>query len=332
MSIGRRTNGDSHLAGRRVLATGASGFIGSRLVDRLNQAGAEVHAVSRTGCPDDAGSVRWWRADLAELDATVALIASIEPELVFHLGGNVSGQPSPELVLPTIKGNLLTTISVLEAVRQVGCHRVVVPVSVVEPELGPDEAPPPSPYAASKWASWGYARMFHALWDVPAAILRVTMVYGPGQSDPRKLIPHIVVSLLNGSAPSLTSGRDQFDWVYIDDVVDALLVAAATPDIEGETVDIGSGHLTSVREIAEGLGGLINRDVELAFGDAPDRPLPPPARVANAARTGQVLGWKATTALDEGLERTVDWFRSRMPLGFLVLAQALAAGQLPASG
>lgn len=314
----------SDLADRRILVTGATGFIGSRLVDRLCDAGAEVHAVSRTTQLEEGCGIRWWLADLEDLDAVVKLFASIKPEVVFHLGGNVSGQPSPELVMPMLRANLITSISVLEAARQVGCSRVVLPASSTEPELGPDEDPPTSPYAASKWASWGYTRMFYSLWDVPAVLLRTTMVYGPGQSDPRKLIPSVVTSLLGGAAPRLSSGRDRYDWVYIDDVIDAMLLALAAPRVVGETVEVGSGELVSVRELVERLGRVVDPGVELTFGQAPDRPSPP-ARVADAARTQKLLGWRAATGLDKGLEQTVAWFRSRASAGMFLPFEPMEA-------
>ncbi len=280
--------------------------------------------MSRTTQPEDGRGIRWWRTDLEDLDAVAELFASIEPEIVIHLGGCVTGQPSPELVLPTLRSNLLTTVSVLESARRVGCHRVLVPVSAVEPELGPDEAPPPSPYAASKWASWGYTRMFHALWDVPAVLVRPTQVYGPGQSDRRKLIPHVVTSLRDGVSPRVTSGRDRYDWVYIDDVVDAMLLALAADNVVGETVEIGSGDVVSVRELVERLGKVVDPSVELALGDMPDRPSPP-ARAADVARTQKLLGWRATTGLDKGLEQTVAWLRREMSVGMVWAAVPMEA-------
>jgi UDP-glucose 4-epimerase len=324
------TSVDEKLAGSRILVTGATGYIGSRLIERLVHSGADVHGVSRSAQPEDARGVRWWHADLQESDVIAETVASVEPDVVFHLGGLVSGQPSPELVLSTIRTNLLSTIGVLESARQVGCRRVLTTASMVEPELGPHEDPSSSPYSASKWASWGYTRMFHALWDVPAAVLRLGLVYGPGQSDPGKLIPYVVTTLLDGGSPSLTSGGDQFDWVYIDDVVEALILAAVAPDIEGDTVEIGSGQLTSVREIVEQLARIANPEAQLSFGAVPDRPLPPPARVANTEHTLQVLEWEATTPLDKGLERTVAWFRHRLSAAAVLGAQsAEMVAQLP---
>jgi len=314
----------SDMAGRRILVTGATGFIGSRLVDRLCDGGAEVHAVSRSHQPEEVRDIRWWRIDLEDDAAVVRLFASIKPEVVFHLGGHVTGRPSPELVMPTLKANLITTIGVLEAARRVGCSRVVLPVSSTEPELGPDEDPPTSPYAASKWASWGYTRMFHSLWDVPAVLLRTTMVYGPGQSDPRKLIPAVVTSLLDGSMPRLSSGGARYDWVYIDDVIDAMLLAASAPGFVGETVEVGSGDLVSVRAVVERLGQVAAPGVACVFGEVPDRPSPPP-RAADAARTQKLLGWRADTGLDEGLERTVAWFRTQVSAAMVVAAEPIEA-------
>jgi UDP-glucose 4-epimerase len=300
------------LAGRRVLVTGATGFIGSRLTDRLIDVAAEVHASSRSERDANDRPVAWWRADLADVDTAVELVASIEPDIVFHLGGHVSGKLSPEIVLSTIRSNLLSTVGLLEAARRVDCSRIVVAGSVMEPELGEADSVPVSPYAASKWASSAYARMFHALWEVPVVVVRIGMVYGPGQSDQAKLVPHVVGSLLRGEAPKVTSGRHNYDWIYVDDVVEALLAAAVAPGIEGETVDIGSGERTSVREVVERLGRLVNAGVEPEFGALPDRPHPP-SRVADVAKLKQLLGWQPRTTLNEGLERTVAWFQRRLP-------------------
>jgi UDP-glucose 4-epimerase len=299
------------LAGRRTLVTGATGFIGTMLLDRLREANAEVHAVSRTRESGDRDAVQWWRADLAEPEAVERLMRSIQPDSVFHLASHVSGAPTPELVMPTLRSNLLSTINVLEAARMAGCRRVVVAGTMVEPDIGASPPVPGSPYAAAKWASSGYARMFHALWDVPAVVLRIFMVYGPRQPDLRKIVPHVIVSLLNGEPPRISSGALNVDWIYTDDVLDALLLAAATPGIEGATVDVGSGELVSIRGLVERLARLIDADVELEFGGMPDRPLEWP-RTADLEHAAAVLGWRPKVPLDEGLRRSVAWYRQRL--------------------
>jgi UDP-glucose 4-epimerase len=294
------------LGGERVLVTGASGFIGSRMVDRLRSEEVEIHAVSRKHEPGTHQGIHWWRADIADGDAVTRVVSSIEPHLIFDLAGESRAGREIELVRPTLAANLAGTVNVLLAAQQTGCRRVVLAGSLEEPDLGVAQVPS-SPYAASKSAAQSYARMFHVLYGVPVVTLRVFMVYGPGQRDLRKLIPYTITSLLRGTPPQVSSGRREIDWVYVDDVADAFLAAAAVEGMEGETVDVGSGRLCSVREIVERLSQIIAPAIEPSFGALADRPLEQ-ERAADTGSTFAKLGWSATTSLDEGLKQTVEWY------------------------
>lgn len=163
----------------------------------------------------------------------------------------------------------------------------------------------------TKWASSAYARMFHALYAVPTVILRVFMVYGPGYQDSRKLLPYVIDSFLSGSAPTLTSGRRRVDWIYVDDVVDALLAAACADGIEGRTIDVGSGKAITVRTIVETLARLMESPVVPQFGAKSERLLEQ-VRVADLEAGREFLGWSPKMPLEEGLRRTVEWYRDRM--------------------
>jgi UDP-glucose 4-epimerase len=135
------------------------------------------------------------------------------------------------------------------------------------------------------------------------------MVYGPGQRDDTKLIPYVTTTLLRDEQPSLSSGTREVDWVYVDDVVAAFLAAAAaTPP--GTPVDVGTGELTTVRAVVERIARLVGSDAEPQFGALADRPMER-RRVADAARTRELIGWEPETPLDDGLARTVQWFRER---------------------
>jgi len=144
-------------------------------------------------------------------------------------------------------------------------------------------------------------------------IVRLFMGYGPEQ-NPRKLIPSVTLSLLRGEAPKLSSGQWQADWIYIDDIIDGLLAAAQVPHIEGCTIDLGSGVLVSVRTIVQQLVNLVGSDLEPIFGELPDRPIEQ-VLVADIAEAEAKLGWKPSIPLDEGLKRTVEWYRSQMNAG-----------------
>jgi UDP-glucose 4-epimerase len=302
---------DRVFVGRRVLVTGASGFIGSHLCRRLLRLGAEVHALSRKVQPETGDGLRWRRADGCDFQEMMLLFKDIKPEFVFHLAGHVMGSPAFEHVLPTFHANLQATVNLLTAAAETGCRRIVLTGSLNEPEIAQGETFPSSPYAASKWAGTGYARMFHALYGLPVVIARVFMVYGPDQKDLGKLIPYVTLSLLREQAPRLSSGAREIDWIYVDDVVEGYLMLAQAPGLEGATVELGSGVLVTIREIGERLEKIVGARAKIIFGALADRPMEP-HRIARVAETYERLGWKPRTSLDEGLKKTVDWFRGKV--------------------
>ena len=154
--------------------------------------------------------------------------------------------------------------------------------------------------------------MIEALHDLEVVDLRLFMVYGPGQHPP-KVVPAVAMSLLRGEPAKLTSGRRPYDWVYIDDVVDAFVAAAADrPGVADETIDVGSGVLLTVREVVEQIVEVIGSDVEPAVGALPDRPLDEMARRADVERTRELLGWRSRTTLRDGLEATIAWCRRKL--------------------
>lgn len=303
-------NDKAGFAGRKVLVTGASGFIGSHLCRRLRKLGAEVHGVSRSARVSDE-CVHWWKAELDDEDAVQRLLASVMPDTIFHLASFVSGKRELEYVVPALRSNLLSTVNLLKSATEAGCKRIVLTGSLEEPEGNAVTATPASPYAAAKGAASAYARMFYALYATPVVTARLFMVYGPDQKDHNKLIPYVSLSLLRGKAPKLMSGTREVDWVFVDDVVDAYLVLATRPGIEGETIDVGSGELTPVRSVVEQIFRFAETDARPEFGGVADRPLER-VRVADVARSFELTGWKPKTSLEEGLKKTVDWYRNNV--------------------
>jgi nucleoside-diphosphate-sugar epimerase len=293
-----------------VLVTGASGFIGSRLVARLAKTGGEIHAVSRSPVAHDAVGPRWWQADLADVAATRALVRAVRPAAIFHLASHVAGARDVALVIPTFANNLGTTVNLLTAAAEAGSIRVVLAGSMEEPQADSAESVPCSPYAAAKFAATGYGRMFHALFGVPVVLLRLFMVYGPGQRDVKKLIPYVILSLLRGESPELMSGERAVDWIFVEDVVDALIAAASASGIDGTPLDVGSGELVSVREVVRRLVDIMQPAVQPRFGALPDRMLEQ-IRVADVATSESRLGWRPSTSLDDGLRKTVEWYVRR---------------------
>ena len=294
---------------RRVLVTGATGHIGAQLCQRLWREGAEIHAVSRKAQVDNHGETRWWRADLQDREATRSLLAAVQPDVVFHLAGCVTGGRGIEAVLPTFEHNLHATVNLLLTLTELGCGRIVLAGSLEEPaEEGTEVCS--SPYAASKWAARAYARMFHTLYGTPVVNTRCFMVYGPGPQPCTRFVPYVISSLLSGEAPKLTSGERKVDWIYIDDLIDGLLGCARSRDVLGGTVDLGSGSLTEVRTVALLIARLMDTEIRPEFGAIADRQMEQ-VRVADVRRTYDQLGWQPRTSLEAGLRATIDWFRAR---------------------
>jgi nucleoside-diphosphate-sugar epimerase len=293
-------------AGTRVLVTGARGFLASHLRRRLTAAGAELHALSRGAAPEASGG-RWWQGVCDDPETARRLFAEIRPQIVYHLAGEVTAAPDPELVIPTFESLLASTVHVLLEARAVGCRRVVLAASLTEPDDGARPAIPGSPYAAAKWAASGYGRMFHALYGLEVVAVRPYMAYGPGQSA-SKLVPSAIRALLAGEPPRLSSGRSEADWVFVDDVVEGLVLAGSVPYPGPASIDLGSGRLASIRTVVDTIRSVLGSDVAPAWGALPDRPLERP-RVADLADARARLGWGPHVSLREGLARTVAALR-----------------------
>jgi nucleoside-diphosphate-sugar epimerase len=243
------------------------------------------------------------------LDATAVrnLLEKIRPEIIFHLSGHVTAAPDLEFALSTFDSHVISTVYLLTAATEIGCDRIVLTASLTEPQSSCADPIPDSPYAAAKWASGIYGRMFYRLYKTPVTIVRPYMTYGPLQNE-KKIIPYVVLSLLRGEIPKLASGQWRADWVYIDDIIDGLLAAARASGTDGCTIDLGSGTMIPVRDVVKHIVALVDTSINPAFGALPDRPAQE-IRPANLTYARDRLGWRPVTSLEEGLSRTVAWYR-----------------------
>jgi UDP-glucose 4-epimerase len=312
----------------RILVTGAAGFIGSNLVDRLLDDDHDVVGIdnlsrgTRANLPDsELGAGRGFSFIDADLtDARFAdTVADADVEVICHLGAQIDVRVSVEDPIEDARLNVLGTINVLEAARKAGVRKVVFASSggsiYGEPKRMPvdETAPvdPRSPYAASKVSGETYLGMYHALYGLDTTALALANVYGPRQ-DPHGEAGVVAIfgnALLRGrQATIFGDGSAVRDYVFVEDVTDAF--ARAVGDLgDGRRFNIGTGVGTTVRELHTAVA---------AAAEAPDDPVLGAARlgelqaiILNASAARDHLGWMPRTSLADGLAKTLDWIRTQ---------------------
>lgn len=306
----------SALAGRDVLVTGGAGFVGSRLAARLAGEGARVTVLDRPGAPAAAlapvaDRVAVVAADLTEPAALADALAALRPEVVFHLAAWTGGRgraDDPEAWRLSRRVNLDGTTNLLLALlARDGAPPRVVRTGTME-EYGDGPVPfredqrerAVSPYSASVAAATQAAHALAAHRGLPLVTVRPSVIYGPGQ-DESFFLPSLVRACVEGREFAMTAGTQTTDYVHVDDVVEALLAAAARAEAAGEIVNAGSGREVAIREVAERVAALAGTGARLLFGARPGRAGESPRRFLDVAKAQRLLGWRARVGLDEGL-------------------------------
>lgn len=294
-----------------ILVTGAAGFLGSALTNRLIELGHSVRGLDDLSAGDPqrlSPQVLLTRGDVNDRPKLWSLLQGVE--CVFHLAARVS---VPESVLFPRDYNTVNvggTVTLMEAVRDVGVRRVVFASSgAVYGEQGTQplhEGLPPqpgSPYAVSKLAAEYYVRTIGQLVGVDTLTLRIFNAYGPGQPLPAvhaPVIPRFLQQALNGGSLVIAGdGRQTRDYVYIDDVVDALIAAMTAQPPADHVVNVGSGRSTSVRDLTAAVSAAVGARIEPLYRSSEARGVSTMQADLNLAR--DVLGFEPRIDLAEGL-------------------------------
>jgi nucleoside-diphosphate-sugar epimerase len=308
----------SGLAGKRVLVTGATGFIGTHVCRTLRELGAHVVGFSLRPPAPSIGVDDVRVVDLRDREAVRAAVARAAPDRVVHLAGYRSAGRDLAAMRESYDANLGGTINLAEAVIDAGgCARLVALGSAEEYgrvpppfEVGTREEPV-TPYGLSKLAATRLLQSLDANGALSVTVLRGTVVYGPGQA-PGMLVPSVVRALVAGERFPMTAGDQTRDLVYVDDVVDGLLRALAAPRSMPGVLHLSSGHPISVRDVALRAAAAVGGDAAglLEFGAVPPREGEAVAYWATNEATRDVLGWTPRVSLDDGLARTVAYERT----------------------
>jgi UDP-glucose 4-epimerase len=309
----------SELHGKRVLVTGASGFLGSYVVRRLVADGARVYGVSSSvssSTPERLvgviDSIELLEANLRDASSLADVVHTAQPELVIHQAAFTHVGKSFSRIDENIQTNIQGTVNLLLALDghyerfvYIGSGDVYGDAPVPFHEDGPVR--PASPYAVSKYAAERFCRMFEKAYGWPIVCLRPFNVYGPQQSADR-IIPELIISALGGRDLKMTEGNQTREFIYVDDVVDVFARALTQPGIEGEVINVSRGEEVSIRQMAQTVLDLMGNPVKALFGALPYRPTEIWRMFGDNTKARELLGWTPTTSLTDGLNKTIAWY------------------------
>src|ERR1700722_5153388 len=316
--------------GKKVLVTGAGGFIGSHLVERLVADGHHVRALVRYNGRDDRGHLETLTADVqtgieverGDLKDPGAVRRAVEGrEWVFHLGALIAIPYSYQNPYDVVQTNVLGTAHVLDACRSSGALERVVLTSTSEvygtAQYVPiDESHPlqgQSPYAATKIAADALGESYHRAFGLPVAILRPFNTFGPRQAA-RAIIPAIISQAL--ARPEVKLGRldPRRDLTFVKDTVAGFIAIASCDDALGRVVNIGRSEDISIGELVELIGQRLGRSITVRSEQERHRPAKSEVErlLAGTALAQELWGWKPRYSLESGLDETIEWVRSHI--------------------
>lgn len=296
---------------KRVLLTGASGFLGLHCIEPLLARGYEVHATSTKARDDDARGVHWHKVDLLQPNAPHELAAAVKATHLLHLAWYVV--PGKLIAAAENFSWVTASMALVDAFAKEGGKRVVVSGSAYEYDwsygycserLTP--AVPNTPYGACKQALGTLVESFSANVGLSASWARVFFLYGPNE-HPRRLVSSVILSLLNGEPAKCSHGRQIRDYMHVQDVADGL-VSILDGDVSG-TLNVCSGQATTIRDIVVAIGQIVQRPELILLGALPARENDAHMVVGDNSRLLAEVEWRQRWPLEAGLRQTIEWWQ-----------------------
>lgn len=312
------------LEGKRVLVTGASGFIGSMLARRLLQEKAKVHILAipqanKWRIRDILPKVHLYYADLQNRQSLDKLVFAVKPEIIFHLAayGVYASQKERDTIFNI---NFLGTKNLLEACNALNYKLFVNTGSIFEygikkyPLKETDTLTPITDYGISKAAATLYCRAAAFRENKPIVTLRLSTPYGYYEELPR-LIPSVILSYLNGQRPQVTSPKFVRDFLFIEDAVEAYIKTVTHSEhAKGEIFNIGYAKQYTIGKVVEKIAALIDSNIKPKWGNTPHYRIESDMWQTDISKAKRLLNWQPKYNLDEGLKKTINWFRDNKKL------------------
>lgn len=307
---------------KKVLITGATGFIGSHLTRRLLKEGYQIAIIKLVD--DDAyriknlcGDIEIYNADLRNTQAMCECFSQSKPESVLHLATYYAVSHKPEEIETMVDTNVLGTVNLLEASKEFAVKLFVNTSSCFvykESNKKLHEGADLSPfnlYALTKLHAEEACTYYAEKNGVKCVTFRIFPPYGPGDHE-RRLIPYVIKNLLDANEIKMTTGKQRWDFVYVEDIVDAYvkLLSVFGSFRAHEILNIGTGRAVSVRDVVLRIKDILSSQTEPQWGAIPHRDDEIYFMCADTRKTEEFLSWKAKTPIEEGLKHTIQWFRA----------------------
>ncbi len=320
-----------HWEGKSVAVTGAGGFIGSHLTEKLLGLGASVTAFVRYNSRGDEGflkliptnlrkNLETLSGDLTDVESGALIFKGRKIDVVFNLAAKISIPYSYTHPQEVVDNNLTSTLNILLASRDANVNRFVqtstsevygsaqfVPINEAHPKQ------PQSPYSASKIATDAIALSFHYTYGLPVSIVRPFNAYGPRQSA-RAVIPSVIIQALTQDEILVGTTTTTRDFTFVSDLVEGFLKVGESENAVGEEINVGSGVEVSIKDTIARIVDVCGRDVRIRNDEARVRPEKSEVQrlLADNRKARSLVGWKPKVNFRDGLKRTVDWIRGHI--------------------
>lgn len=319
------------LNSKRILVTGAGGFVGSHLIEKLLKISGDVTAFVRYNSRNDYGmldrlprgitdKIEVISGDLRDSDAVRDAVKG--KDVIFHLASLIAIPYSYKHPREVVETNVIGTLNILMAAKEYRTAKIIhtstsevygtaqyIPMDEQHPLQGQ------SPYSASKIAADKIAESFHLSFRLPVATIRPFNAYGPRQSA-RSVIPTVITQALSGDKIYLGSLSPRRDFTYVDDVLDGFIKIAELDEAVGRVINIGSNFDISVKELVEKISSIIGKKLIIKIDKKRTRPENSEVMRLRADNllAKRLLGWKPIISLDKGLKLTIDWMSENLNL------------------
>ena len=307
-------NSDNFFLNKKILITGAGGFIGRHLLHQLQTYGAQISTISRNhhNFPKE---IEQYAIDIKDTCAINECLQKCQPDHIFHLAAFKERNDSIQAFYSSVETNLIGTLNLFSAAKDVTSVQSIVTIGTAE-EYGNNIPPfneklrecPVTPYSFSKLCISQMGELFFHHYNLPVIILRPTLAYGPGQGTDM-FLPSLITSLLENNPFNMTLGEQTRDFVYVADLVEAMLLASRNTNVRGQIINIGSGVPTKIADIAQTIEKIIDKRGLVKLGSKPYRKNEVMDYYIDPRKAEALLGWKTKTSLNEGLNRTIAYYK-----------------------